>query len=198
MEKFDFQKNTPFKNFEILFKEAEDKKLPEANAMSLATVDVQNKPSVRVVLLKGMSEEGFVFYTNYKGKKAQDLDNNKFVSANFFWPQLEKQVRIQGFAEKVSRAESEAYFKTRPRESQIGAWASSQSEEIPNFDFLQEKFKKIELQYENKEVPCPPHWGGYVIKPQLIEFWFGRMGRMHERYVYTQNGSEWKRSYKSP
>ncbi|MCB0369244.1 MAG: pyridoxamine 5'-phosphate oxidase [Bdellovibrionales bacterium] len=198
METFDFTNNEPIENFLILFKEAEDHKVPDANAMTLATVDSNNCPSQRVVLYKSMHPKGFTFYTNYLGKKSLDIQNNKNVCLNFYWSQTHKQVRVQGEAEKLTRAESEAYFKTRPRVSQLGAWASSQSEEIPDFDFLQERFQKFEKEFENKEVPCPPHWGGFVVIPQLVEFWFARDGRMHERYLYKRQGSSWKKSFLSP
>lgn len=198
MESFDFLAHDPFKNFDILFVEAQAKGIPDPNAMSLATVDEKGVPTVRVVLFKGIINSGFSFFTNYRGKKSRDLDLNPNVCVNFFWPQLEKQVRISGKVEKLSRQENEMYFKTRPRASQIGAWTSDQSEVIPNFDFLQEKFLRFEKQFENQEVPCPPHWGGYSIQPKEIEFWFGRVGRMHERYVYTLENHQWIRSLKSP
>lgn len=198
METFDFNKNDPFKNFEILFHEAQQKGIAEPNAMNLATVDRSGVPSVRVVLFKGIIQNGFSFFTNYRGKKAQDLEANPHVCLNFFWPQMEKQVRIYGKAVKLSREENISYFKTRPRASQLGAWTSNQSETIPDFDFLQEKFEKFEKQFENKEVPCPEHWGGYSVLPTEIEFWFGRVGRMHERYIYTLKDKQWQRSLRSP
>lgn len=198
MDTFDFYKNDPFKNFEILFHEAQRKGIPEPNAMNIATVDSQGRPSVRVVLFKGFIQQGFSFFTNYRGKKAQDLEQNSLVCLNFFWPQMEKQVRVYGQAIKLSREENQTYFQTRPRASQIGAWTSDQSETISSFDFLQEKFEKFEKQFENQQVPCPEHWGGYSVRPTEVEFWFGRVGRMHERYIYTLVNNQWQRSLRSP
>ena len=198
---FDFKKD-PIDNFLELYKEAQVRGVPDANAMSLATVNEKNKTSVRVVLFKGLIEKennrGFSFYTNYKGRKARDIEYNNQVSVNFFWPQLDEQIRIEGVAEKLSRAQSEVYFSTRPRLSQIGAWASHQSEEIESFDVFRAELKKIENKFSGEIIPCPPHWGGYSIIPTEIEFWFGKMGRLHERYIYQKIHEGWNRSLRSP
>lgn len=194
---FDF-KNDPIDNFLKLYKEAQVKGVPEANAMALATVNQQNQPSVRIVFMKGVDERGFCFYTNYDGRKARDIEVNNQVSANFFWPNLDQQVRIEGAVEKLTREESEKYFSTRPRQSQLGAWASNQSEKIDSYKIFQQKFEEFEAKFKNTPVPCPPHWGGYRIKPNEIEFWFGKSGRLHERYVYHKTSSGWEKFLRSP
>lgn len=203
---FDFKKD-PIDNFLELYKAAQIKGVPEANAMALATVNSENQPSVRIVFFKGIHHKekdkvrGFSFYTNYDGRKARDIENNNKVSANFFWPQLDQQVRIEGLVERLSRQESENYFSTRPRTSQIGAWASQQSEEIESFDTLIKKTEHFENKFRGGSVPCPPQWGGYWINSTEIEFWFGRAGRLHERYVYQKISSSdnvWSRLLRSP
>jgi pyridoxamine 5'-phosphate oxidase len=197
MTGFDFKKD-PIENFLTLYKEAQIKGIPDANAMSLATVNKENKPSVRIVLFKGMIRGGFSFFTNYSGRKAHDMDANKNVSVNFFWPHLDRQVRIEGSVEKLTREESEAYFASRPRLSQLGAWTSNQSEVLESFNAFQAKFVAIEEKYKDQKVPCPPHWGGYRIEATEIEFWFGKNGRLHERYVYQRNGTSWKTFLRFP
>lgn len=194
---FDF-KNDPIDNFLKLYKEAQVKGVPEANAMALATVNEQNQPSVRIVFMKGIDERGFCFYTNYGGRKAHDIEANNKVSANFFWPHLDQQVRIEGEVEKLTREENEMYFATRPRASQLGAWASNQSEKLESYKIFQQKYEELEVKFKDITVPCPPHWGGYRIKPNEIEFWFGRTGRLHERYVYKKTSNGWEKFLRSP
>lgn len=194
---FDFKKD-PFENFLSLYKEAQIKGIPEANAMSLATVNKENKPSVRIVLFKGIVRGGFSFYTNYDGRKARDMEANQNVAANFFWPHLDRQVRIEGCVEKLRREESEAYFATRARLSQLGAWASHQSETIESFQSFQEKLNEIDKRFKDQKIPCPPHWGGYRIAVNEIEFWFGKDGRLHERYIYQKQDNTWKKFLRSP
>lgn len=194
---FDF-KNDPIDNFLKLYKAAQIKGVPDANAMALATVNKENQPSIRIVLYKGISDGGFSFFTNYDGRKARDIESNSKVSANFFWPHLDQQIRIEGEAQKLSREESEEYFSTRPRLSQIGAWASHQSEKIESFAFFKLKLEKIEQKFKGMIVPCPPHWGGYRINPAEIEFWFGKAGRLHERYVYKKSATGWEKFLRSP
>ena len=194
---FDF-KIDPFDNFLKLYKEAQIRGVPEANAMALATVSKENQPSVRIVLFKGLYNKGFSFFTNYDGRKARDLESNSQVAATFFWPHLDQQIRIEGRTDKLSRSDSEAYFATRSRLSQIGAWASNQSEEIPSFESFQTRLDELELKFKNQLVPCPPHWGGYRIDPSEIEFWFGRPGRLHERYIYQKQNEGWRRFLRSP
>ncbi len=194
---FDF-KNDPIDNFLKLYKAAQVKGVPEANAMALATVSKENQPSVRIVFYKGMSNGGFSFFTNYQGRKAQDIESNNKVSANFFWPNLDEQVRVEGVVEKLSREESEKYFATRSRLSQIGAWTSHQSEKIESFAAIEKKLESLIAKFEGQPVPCPPHWGGYRINPTEIEFWFGKIGRLHERYVYKKIANGWERFLRSP
>lgn len=188
----------PYVNFKSLFDEAVRLKIPEPNAMALATVGKDNKPSVRTVLFKGILRDGFSFYTNYDGQKARDIAYNSNVCLNFFWPQLEQQIRIQGQALKCTRGESEDYFKTRPRLSQLGSMASKQSEALESFDSLNAKVKELDKKYENQLIPCPPNWGGYIIVPEAVEFWFGRQGRMHERYKYSRTLKSWNRQLLNP
>lgn len=198
--KFDFNLG-PVENFRLQLSEAEAQKIKDPNAMILSTVDIVTKvPSSRTVLFKGFYEDGWVFYTNYNSQKSQEITQNPNVSLLFFWPNLERQVRIVGFAQKTPRSVSEDYFKTRPRESQLGAWASDQSKPIENYDFLEEKIKELEQKYKGQEIPCPPHWGGWLVQALEVEFWFGRVGRLHERYVYqrTSTRENWKTLMKSP
>lgn len=194
---FDF-KIDPFENFLELFKAAQIKGVPEVNAMALATVSEKNKPSVRMVLYKGIVRRGFSFYTNYDGRKGQELEKNKSVAATFFWPHLDQQIRIEGIAQKLTSEESDAYFLSRPRLSQIGAWTSDQSEKIESFESFQRKLNSIEKKFEGKVIPRPIHWGGYHIIPEEIEFWFGRSGRLHERYIYQISSNGWSRFLRSP
>lgn len=194
---FDLTK-TPFEHFERLLKEAFEKQIPEANAMTLATVDSEGVPSARVVYFKELSKEGFVFYGNYESHKGQDIANNPNVCLNFHWPAIWQQVRITGKAEKITHEESAAYFKTRARLSQIGAWASHQSQEIPGTDWLSRRVQEYEKQFEGQEVPCPKHWGGWRVIPTEIEFWFGLNGRLHERFIYRRSGSNWTTLMRSP
>lgn len=194
----DFNKD-PFEQFESLLKGAFSQQIPEANAMSVATVDAKGVPSVRVVYLKEVSQGGFVFYGNYQSHKGQDLESNPNVCLNFHWPAIWQQVRITGKAEKISTAESDAYFATRERLSQIGAWASHQSEIIPDRDWLARRVQEYEKQFEGQTVPRPPHWGGWRVIPTEIEFWIGLTGRLHERYIFQKESStHWKTFLRSP
>ena len=194
---FDF-KTDPLDNFLKYFKEAQIKGVPDANAMALATVNSEQQPSVRIVLYKGLLHRGFSFFTNYNGRKGRDLETNPKVGACFFWPHLDQQIRVEGVVQKLSSEESAAYFSTRPRLSQAGAWASLQSQVLESYSDLQKEINLIEQSYAGKTIPCPPHWGGYVIQPTEIEFWFGKQGRLHERYVYQKNNSDWNRFLRSP
>jgi pyridoxamine 5'-phosphate oxidase len=188
----------PYIQFAEWFKDALEAKLVEANAMVLSTIK-DGRPSARVILLKGFDENGFVFYTNYKSHKGQELAVNNAACLTFFWDKLERQVRIEGFMEKVSEQDSDEYYWSRPRESQIGAWVSSQSEVISGRDILDEKLAFYQKEFENLEViPRPPHWGGYVLKVERIEFWQGRPNRLHDRILFTQEGDNWKIERLSP
>ena len=183
---------------------AKEKNIPlrfdEVNAMTLATVDAKGKPSARIVLLKGYTHDGFVFFTNYESAKGQELSANPNAALLFFWKELERQIRIEGTVEKISEADSDAYFHSRPAGSRIGAWVSPQSKVIPGRNFLEENYQKLMMQYpdENK-VPRPPHWGGYIVKPVSFEFWQGRSSRLHDRLSFTQNAvGEWIRVRLAP
>jgi pyridoxamine 5'-phosphate oxidase len=176
----------PIKQFRKWFAEAVAAKLPLPEAMSLATVNSEAKPSARMVLLKQVDDDGFVFFTNYQSAKAKELEENPNVALVFFWSQLERQVRVEGTVSKTSDAESQAYFATRPRESQIGAWASPQSSVISGRAELESKQVELEKLYEGAAVPWPEHWGGFRVKPSRVEFWKGRIGRLHDRIVYER------------
>jgi pyridoxamine 5'-phosphate oxidase len=189
----------PFEQFKTWFDQAVAAQLPEPNAMTIATVTSDGKPSARIVLLKDYDERGFVFYTNYKSHKGQQLVENPWGAIAFWWTELERQVRIEGCVEKVSPAESDAYFHSRPIGSQLGAWASNQSQVIESREVLEQQLQKLKEEYDNKEVPRPPHWGGFRVIPNEIEFWQGRPSRLHDRLLYqrSEDGS-WKIQRLSP
>ena len=195
---FNYILDDPILFFMNWFKEALEVNKDDANACVLSTVSNESIPSSRVVLLKDVTEQGFVFFTNYNSSKAKEMNNNKNVALNFYWSQLERQVRITGMAEQIPVEESDKYFKTRPRDSQIGAWVSEQSNSIQ----LKFNFKKIITEIENKfndkEVERPPHWGGYCINPYRIEFWQGRPSRLHDRILYSLENNNWKIERLSP
>lgn len=183
----------PFSFFRKWLDEALAAGVPEPNAMTLATADASGLPHARIVLLKGMEDERFVFYTNYKSNKAAEISGNGHAALVFFWPELERQVRIEGPVEKVDASISDAYFAVRPRGSQLGAWASPQSREVPNREVLEENFRKTERRFEGVEnVLRPAHWGGYGVAPRRIEFWQGRSSRMHDRVVFEKGAQGWK------
>ena len=170
----------------------------DSNAMTLATVDKDGKPSTRTVLLKTVDERGFIFFTNYDSRKGRELAENPHAALTLFWPDLERQVCVAGSVTKLPAAESEKYFKSRPRGSQIGAWASDQSEALPNRAALEAKWSQVEAKFPN-EVPLPPNWGGYILRPDRIEFWQGRPSRLHDRFSYVrQADGSWKIDRLSP
>lgn len=182
----------PIKQFEQWFQEAVQAELTEPNAFTLSTVDADAKPHSRVVLMKSYDEQGIVFFTNYESAKAKDLNHNSAVAINFLWLPMERQVRIEGIAEKISTKESLAYFVTRPHGSQLGAWVSPQSSIISSRSILEEKWAQMKRKFSEGKVPLPDHWGGYRIKPTFFEFWQGRSSRLHDRIVYTPDNSTWK------
>lgn len=183
----------PIIQFEIWWKEAVEAKIEELNAMTLATASIEAVPSARIVLLKGFSKEGFVFFTNYNSYKGQQLSENPKACLLFFWKELERQVRIIGLVAKVSDKESDMYFNSRPETSRIGAIASPQSEVIEDRNWLDEQYNKLIKKLEGSEIKRPAHWGGFIVRPVIIEFWQGRLNRLHDRIQYSliENGS-WK------
>jgi pyridoxamine 5'-phosphate oxidase len=188
----------PIAQFNLWFEQAVFGGIPEPNALTLATASKNGKVSARTVLLKEVDAEGFVFFTNYNSTKAKQLAENPFASLLFLWLELERQVRIEGMVLKVSEQESDEYFNSRPRESQLGAWASEQSSVIGSRELLHQRFSELEKQYENKAVPRPSFWGGYRLVPTEIEFWQGRPGRLHDRILYSKINGIWERSRLAP
>jgi len=174
------------------FNEALKSKVMEPNAMTIATVSNEGQPNARIVLLKGVDENGFVFFTNYNSKKGQEISENNKIALLFFWPELERQVRVLGEVEKTSIQESETYFHSRPIGSQLGAWASQQSSKIDNRGIIEESLKLVKEKYDSKEIPLPDYWGGYRVIPQQIEFWQGRANRLHDRIVYKKTETSWE------
>lgn len=183
----------PILQFEKWFKNALNANLYEPNAMTLATASTDGRPSARIILMKGFNKEGFIFYSNYLSRKGKEMARNPQVSLIFYWGELERQIRIEGTIEKLSKEVSEKYFISRPKASQIGAVISPQSQEIENREVLEKKWKILETEYADKVVPKPAHWGGYIVKPRLIEFWQGRTSRLHDRIVYKKADKQsWK------
>ena len=182
----------PFELFSKWFSEVEEAGgVEEANAMTVASIGADGFPKSRIVLLKKYSEDGFTFFTNYHSEKGKAILNNPKVSISFFWHNLERQVIIKGIAKKITKSESEAYFNQRPRGSQIGAWASDQSEPITSREVLSKRVSELEAQFENKPIPKPEHWGGIIIVPKSIEFWQGRPNRLHDRMLYSLKENSW-------
>lgn len=189
----------PVDQFKIWFEEAVRSKIPEPNAMQLSTVGSEGRPSARVVLLKSYDQKGFVFYTNYESRKGREIEANPLVHLLFFWPELERQVRIEGDAEKITTAESMKYFFSRPVNSQLGAWASAQSSIIEGRNILEKRMRELKTRFEGKELEFPSFWGGIRVVPQAIEFWQGRRSRLHDRIQYRKNeDGSWTRFRLSP
>lgn len=188
----------PIRQFEAWFKQALDARLPEPNTMTLATVDARGYPSARVVLIKGVDERGFVFFTNYESRKGLDLAANPHASLLFYWIELERQVRVEGTVVKTAAEESDTYFNSRPLSSRIGAWASDQSRPIESRALLEAREKSFSERF-GEHPPRPPHWGGYRLVPDTIEFWQGRPSRLHDRILYTRlSGGDWRIARLSP
>ncbi|MDQ2868196.1 MAG: pyridoxamine 5'-phosphate oxidase [Verrucomicrobiota bacterium] len=182
----------PVRQFGVWFTAALEAGIREVNAMVLATVSEKNAPSSRVVLLKGFDADGFVFYTNYHSEKGRELKANANCALTFHWKELERQVRIDGSAKRVSHAESLRYFHARPRGSQLGAWTSHQSEVIDARRVLEARLAEMTEKFEGREIPLPPHWGGYRVQPARMEFWQGRPNRLHDRFRYARGGDSWR------
>lgn len=183
---------SPILQFEKWFKHTIEAKVPEPNAMTLSTISDGGRPSARIVLLKGVEQNQFLFYTNYQSQKGKELEKNPACALTFFWPELERQVRIEGMAQRVDESVSEKYFQSRPRGSQVGAWASPQSSIIDNREILEVRAKEIEKRYDGLTLlPKPKQWGGFAIDPFEMEFWQGRPSRMHDRIVYYKNEGGW-------
>jgi pyridoxamine 5'-phosphate oxidase len=188
----------PLAEFHRWFSQAREAKVPEPNAMALATATPEGAPSVRIVLLKGYDERGFVFFTDYRSRKAAELEGNPQAALAFYWGELERQVRITGTVERTSAGESESYFKTRPKGSRLGAWVSHQSRIIPSRAELESGLRAMKERFPAEEVPLPPHWGGYRLRPDEVEFWQGREDRLHDRIRYVRDGKQWKVERLSP
>jgi len=187
----------PIEQFGAWFKEALDAEIHNANAMTLATATPDGHPSVRIVLLKGMDKDGFVFFTNYHSRKGLAIARNINVAVNFFWKELERQVCVEGVVEKITAEESDEYFGSRPEGSKLSAWASPQSMPVKREE-LEDAMRKMQIEFKDKEIQRPPHWGGYRLKPHRIEFWQGRPNRLHDRILYTYKDGNWAISRLAP
>jgi pyridoxamine 5'-phosphate oxidase len=188
----------PLVQFQQWFDDARRAELPEPNAMTLATATPDGVPSARVVLLKAADPQGFTFFTDYRSQKGRELEANPRAALVFYWGELERQVRITGTVRRLPREESEAYFRTRPRESRLGAWSSHQSASLPDRDTLEARFREASARYPGDEVPTPPYWGGYILRPDTLEFWQGREGRLHDRVRYRREAGGWRIERLSP
>jgi pyridoxamine 5'-phosphate oxidase len=188
----------PVRQFERWFADAVSARVPEPNAMTLSTATRDGVPSGRIVLLKGVDANGFVFFTDYRSRKGVELGENPLAALTFLWKEIERQVRITGSVSRVSTQESEAYFRTRPPGSRLGAWASQQSSAIANREELEAQLQEVTRRFPNGDVPLPPHWGGFRVMPDEIEFWQGRTNRLHDRLLYRRSDGGWEISRLSP
>jgi pyridoxamine 5'-phosphate oxidase len=188
----------PMAQFKQWYREAESAGVPEPNTMTLATVSQQGQPTIRVVLLKEITPNGLIFFTNFKSRKGREMEQHPKAALNFYWQLMERQVRVDGSISKVSDSKSDEYFSTRPRGSQLGAWVSEQSKTIPSRDYLEEQLKQFQARFEDKDIPRPPHWGGYLLTPEQVEFWQGGEDRLHDRIQYTMNQDLWERCRLAP
>jgi pyridoxamine 5'-phosphate oxidase len=188
----------PIIEFARWFAEAQEAQLSEPNAMTLATSTLRGSPSARIVLLKGFDQRGFVFFTDYRSRKGAELEANPRAALVFFWRELERQVRVTGTVEPTSKQDSEAYFQSRPLGSQLGAWVSHQSRVIPGRSQLENDLREVEQRFAEGKIPLPPHWGGYRVRPDEIEFWQGRESRLHDRIRYMRDGDRWRIERLSP
>ena len=188
----------PIEQFHSWFEEAEKAGVPEPNIMTLATVNDQGQPSLRVVLMKEISDRGIIFYTNFRSRKAREMDQHPKAALNFFWYIMNRQVRLEGSIVKVPETKSDEYFKTRPRGSQLGAWVSEQSEVIPSREYLEEQLESYQSKFQDQEIPRPPHWGGYLLIPHKVEFWQSGHNRLHDRIQYNLNQNNWERCRLAP
>jgi pyridoxamine 5'-phosphate oxidase len=185
-------KQNPIDQFKLWFEEANAKGIKKAESFSLATSTKDGKPSVRILLFKGLNNKGFKFYTNFESMKAKDLENNPQASMLFYWSPLERQVRIDGVVQKLSEKENDMYWSTRPRGSQIGAHSSTQSSVVNSREELENRFNEVEKQFEGKDIPRPNYWGGYILIPESIEFWEGLPNRLHDRILYQHKNNSWQ------